>query len=83
MGFHQAGQRVHLCGELLTEHTQGVAQAQQQCGVQDVLAGQSAVQPPGSGIGRAFPQQSHQAGHRIAVTFGTLGDSRGIVGADQ
>ena len=51
-----------------------VAQAQHQRGVDDVLAGQPAVQPPGGLAAGAFTQQRDKSDHRVAVGFGARGD---------
>ncbi len=75
-----ADQRAHLRGEFVADAGQRVAQAQHQRGVEDVLAGQTAVQPPGGFAAGAVPQQRDQPGDRVAVRFGAPGDRVDIGG---
>jgi hypothetical protein len=76
----QAGEGCRLRAQLVPDAVDGVAQAEHQGGVEDVLARQPSVQPPGGG--RAGPQasaeQPDERDHRVAPGLGARGDVVGV-----
>jgi hypothetical protein len=69
----QGGEDADLFGDVGGDAGECLAQAEHQRGVDDVLAGETAVHPPGRSGRGPFAQQRHQRGDGVAVALGRGG----------
>ena len=83
VGFSKCGESSYLRIDFGSDTGERVAQTQHHRGVDDILAGQPAMQPLSGLAVCAFAQQCHQPDNRVAVGLGTRRDGLHITDRHQ
>lgn len=83
VGADQGGEDLDLRPQQVGDLAEHVADAEHQCGVDDVLAGEPAVQPPRRAVVHARAEQGHQRDDGVAAGLGRDGETGQVVGPDQ
>jgi hypothetical protein len=79
----ESTQALHLHAQLAVEPVDDIAQADHQCRVEHVLAGQPAMQPTRGFGAQPLAQQLDQADHGVAAGFRTVSQRAEVVLGQQ